>query len=127
MSMGPFLSAPWYRQPLCCALIHFLIWKKNFETVHFCTFCFSGFDTSLTLFSDFPQSGFSLSFPTHPPLLSQPSIPLSSLPFTPCRIVSLTELFLAHSRRQPGQSPILREALKHMHSHTHRLTPPIIP
>ena len=124
MSMGPFLSAPWYRQPLRCALIHFLIWKKNFETVHFCTFCFSGFDTSLTLFSDFPQSGFSLSFPTHPPLLSQPSIPLSSLPFTPCRIVSLTELFFAQS--QTAWAKPNTQGGSKTHTYTHTLTPPII-
>lgn len=83
--MGPFLSALCFHRPLRHALAHFLIWKRNFATVHFCAFCFSGFKTSLTLFSDFLSllSFFSLQHilpcsPRHPFLSSPPFHSLSN-------------------------------------------------
>lgn len=73
--------------PTAFVLKHFLIWMRNFQIVHFYAFCFSDFkNLSDTLFL-FPKSGFFLSSPTHPPLLSLPSIPLLpslSLPVELC-------------------------------------------
>lgn len=63
--------------------IHFLIWKRNFETIHFCAFCFRGlkpfwhyFLFSSVWFLSFPSN--TSSPPNHPFLSSPPFHSLSN-------------------------------------------------
>lgn len=66
-----------------CALIHSLIWKRNFETIYFCAFCFSGLKPLWHCF--LISSVWSLPFlsnisspPNHPFLSSPPFHSLSN-------------------------------------------------
>jgi len=95
---------------------HLLIWKY-LETLHICTFCFCGFRTSPTLFSDFLSLVLFISPPTHPPLpTSIPLLPSLSLPVELCP--SLNSLAQSQTSQYSGRLYTHIHTCAHTHTHT---------
>lgn len=129
MCLGAFLTALWSQQPSPSFTPFPYLVEESCNTTFLCIL-FEWLQNLSDTLCWFPESGFFLPPPTHPLMLfllffspfSSPIHPfLGSPPFESLSNCVLDWTLLAHSPRQPEQSPVLTEALKHTHTHAPNL------